>query len=210
MWADHLPKLTEKFHELRAATTESGSNSSLSPVYQRYDDLSFEMVEGIQSLLIPLIEDQIYIRKVYPHMDQAIFREMHVTMMERVQEALDPEVQSLPEFYYRLIGVVEQMDSYCVLLKQDIMEAFRRYAGLKKDRKFRQINLQIKQTRESIARLKRRCAALSRLIGGSQSNQAMETVLQTDGSKAEIMELLASGQFSEDELEQLKDLLEIG
>ena len=212
MWTDYLPKLQEKFRELRilgwGAHIDSQDQKLPDSILNQYEDLSQEMVEAIQVLFVPMIENQVFLRKVYPHMDQELYVGLHVAMMDKISDAIDPEVQSMPEFYFRMYTIMEHLNGYCTFLRQDIRSAFRRNDRFRHDRRFRQVNLQVVRVLEGIGRLMKRCQNLSTLIAGSQTRSALDMILKSEQDRQEIMEMLASGNFSEEEVDMLLSMLD--
>lgn len=203
MWLDLIPPLVEKFNLLRFEVPSyiKGGPQQVE-LLNAYESLSFEMVEGIQTLFLEMIRNQAYVRKQDRFMELEIYREAHLSMIASVEECLDESVASLPDLYFHLQNVIKGLRGYCVLLRQDIKRSMRANAHLEHDRRFRQINLQASQALESIDRLMQKCNEVARQMSANNLDiRKMELNIR------EAEALLQEAHYSEEEKALLAELL---
>lgn len=203
MWQDHIPVLYARFGALQQARPPE-ADPTLELVFQRYESHCREMIDGIQTLLLNLIEGQGYLRKRFKQLEQQIYIDMHVQIMADVEAAGDEAIDSLPRFYYELQRIIDQLNGYCMLLRQDIRLACNRMPALQHDRRIRQLNIILRQTIEAITRMRAQSTALTRILGtgvdlpswtgidlAPQGFQGLQDLIDTAGfSEAEKRRLL--------------------
>ena len=123
MWSEILPKVKEKFRTLREQGWEDFVDADpkhLETVVQLYERITWEMVEGLNSLFLQLVQNQNYIGKHLPAIDTRIYQQAHGTIVEKASESLAEEVTTIPQFYLHVREAIDQLHGYCKLLKQDI------------------------------------------------------------------------------------------
>lgn len=203
MWADLIPLLLDKYQVLRKASrTGQSADQRLQNILYRYDALCFEMVEGIHTLFMEMIINQAYVRKAYPWMELELYRSVHLSMIATLEECLAEEIEQLPDFYFHLQKVIQNLRGYCVLLRQDIKQGLYSQPKLGKDRKFRQINLQAGQALDSIDRILQKC-----LQTGREIDQGLLDLAVLVPNEQEMQALIKSGKFNDAEKAILTELL---
>ncbi|MEM7037866.1 MAG: hypothetical protein AAF570_12860, partial [Bacteroidota bacterium] len=154
MWSEQIQQLSEQHQRLcevgwgRLELENAGDAER--KLLETYAELTKEMVEGIQALLLPMIDNQVYVRKSWPKMNTDMYRDLHVGLMESVDAANSPDLAHLPDFYVHTLEIIGKLSGYCSILKQDVVQAVRRKPNLQKDRRIRQINLQLQRTHTGI------------------------------------------------------------
>jgi hypothetical protein len=207
MWQDHIPVLYERFALLQQARPQE-ADPTLELVFSRYESHCREMIDGIQTLLLNLIEGQGYLRKKFKQLEQQIYIEMHQQIMADVEAASDPVIDSLPRFYYELQRIIDQLNGYCMLLRQDIRLACSRQPALQRDRRVRQLNLILRQTIEAIARLRAQSTALTRLLGSGINLPSWTGIDLAPHGVQGLSDLIDTAGFSETEKRRLMETLE--
>lgn len=208
MWSSLLYQVRDKFNDLRVQGWDSivpAEQPQRKQVIELYDRLTWEMVEGLSSLFLNMIANQNYVAKRLPSMDTRIYQQAHVTMMERVEECISEDIETLLQFYVSLRGLVDQFHGYCRLLKQDISYNYHRYPYLQKDRKFRQINLTLKENLTGFARFRDHCDDLLQKIGMEDAENLLTKI---EGQEEDLLDLLEESGFSEEEQALLKKMVE--
>lgn len=210
MWSDVLPKVKEKFRSLREQGWEGFVDADpkhFQTLSALYEQLTWEMVEGLSALFLQLVQNQNYIAKHLPAIDTRIYQQAHGSIIERMEESLTEEVATIPQFYMHIREAIDQLHGYCKLLKQDIRAHYLRYKYLQHDRKFRQINLTLRETLDGFDRLDRRNELLLKVIGEGQTESSLAKL---DPEQQDLQELMNEGLFTPEEQELLRKLLENG
>jgi hypothetical protein len=206
MWQDHIPVLYTRFGALQQARPLA-HDPTLELVYQRYESHCREMIDGIQTLLLNLIEGQGYLRKKFKQLEQQIYIDMHQQIMADVEAAGDESIDSLPRFYYELQRIIDQLNGYCMLLRQDIRLACARVPALQRDRRVRQLNLILRQTIEAIGRLRAQSTALTRILGTGIDLPSWTGIDLAPQGFQGLQELIDTAGFSEAEKQRLLQTL---
>lgn len=194
MWQDLIPVLFDRFNILRQSRAVHPA-VLVEEALCSYESFCLEMLDGIRTLLLSMIENQAYVRKKYPNMALRMYLEIHVDIMQHVAYCGSAAIQDMPTFYYELLRLVELLRGYCVVLKQDVLEAYARYPKLQKDRRFRQINLLARQTIDAIRRLKAKTVVTSKSLSADTASQALQAVSAPNFGEWEL--LMKSAGFSE-------------
>lgn len=206
MWQDHIPVLYARFGALQQARIPA-PDPTLELVYQRYESHCREMIDGIQTLLLNLIEGQGYLRKKFRALEQQIYLDMHQQIMADVEAAGDEAIDSLPRFYYELQRIIDQLNGYCMLLRQDIRLACSRVPALQRDRRIRQLNLILRQTIEAIGRLRAQSTALTRILGTGVDLPSWTGIDLAPQGFQGLQDLIDHAGFSEAEKRRLMQTL---
>ena len=206
MWQDHIPVLYTRFGALQQARIPA-PDPTLELVYQRYESHCREMIDGIQTLLLNLIEGQGYLRKKFKQLEQQIYLDMHQQIMADVEAAGDEAIDSLPRFYYELQRIIDQLNGYCMLLRQDIRLACSRVPALQRDRRIRQLNLILRQTIEAIGRLRAQSTALTRILGTGVDLPSWTGIDLAPQGFQGLQDLIDHAGFSEAEKRRLMQTL---
>lgn len=207
MWQDHIPVLYTRFGALQQARPPA-SDPTLELVMQRYESHCREMIDGIQTLLLNLIEGQGYLRKQFRQLEQQLYIEMHQQIMADVEAAGDEGIDTLPRFYYELQRIIDQLNGYCMLLRQDIRLAMARVPALQRDRRVRQLNLILRQTIEAIARLRTQSTALTRILGTGVDLPSWTGIDLAPQGFQGLQSLIDMAGFSEAEKQRLIETLD--
>lgn len=165
------------------------------------------MIDGIQTLLLNLIEGQGYLRKKFKQLEQQIYLDMHQQIMADVEAAGDEAIDSLPRFYYELQRIIDQLNGYCMLLRQDIRLACSRVPALQRDRRIRQLNLILRQTIEAIGRLRAQSTALTRILGTGVDLPSWTGIDLAPQGFQGLQDLIDHAGFSEAEKRRLMQTL---
>ncbi len=208
MWAESIEKVRNKFRALR----DEGWNgyvvedaASFDEIKKSYEDLAWEMVEGISTLLLQMIENQHYVSRKVPTLDQKLYSQAHKTMMEVIEEAVAEEVTTMPQFFGLVHEVIQQLHGYSKLLKQDLQRNYMRFLYPRPDRRYRQINITLRDIIEAFDRMQERNTALMREMAGDIPEQSIQKVAE---EKEDLKSLIDEDMFSEEERELLRKLME--
>lgn len=210
MWAEILPKVKHKFQALR----ERGWGGFVDADQQHFEKLSelyelitWEMVEGMSTLFLQVIQNQNYIAKNIPGIETHIYQQAHGSIYGKLEECLEEEVATIPQFYMHIREAIDQLHGYCKLLKQDIRARYQRYKHLEHDRKFRQINLTLREMMDGFERLDDRNALLLKVVGEGQTESSLALI---GAGGPYLDDVLGEDLFSEEEMALLKKMLDDG
>jgi len=208
VWAESIDHLRQKFRALRDGGWEGyvyEDEHQFREVVDLYENLTWEMVEGLGSLLLQMIENQHYVSRKVPTLDQKMYREAHASMMGLIEEAVSDEVTTIPQFYSLVHEVVQQLSGYTQLLKQDLQRNYMRFLHPHPDRRYRQINITMRDFIGAFKRIQEKNTALARLLGGETTQQSLEKL---ESEKEGLKDLIDEEMFSEEEKELLRKLME--
>lgn len=223
MWSDVIDKVKEKFKQLRGQSwdvfitdapehlKEQGLGSEhLDPQHREniirlYESLTWEMVEGITSLFLETVSNLNYISKRIYLDDPRVYEEMHVLIIDKLDDSTHQDITTIPQFYLHIKSAVDSFGTYLRFIKQDISMYYSRRRTGRMDRKIRQFNLVLKDLLEGFERLKKQCDLLHHAVGDQQVEASLKDIL-SDAN--ELKELLDMSSFSEEEKAFLTKALE--
>ncbi len=208
MWEEVIESVKEKFGQLRGQSWNAFVDEDAAhqqKIIHLYETLTWEMVEGITSLFLEMVQNLNYLSKRIYMENPRAYEDMHVIIIDKLQESTHEDITTVPQFYHHIKGAVDSFKTYCRFIKQDISMHYSRRRYQKMDRKIRQLNLVLKELLEGFERLNRHCDLLHHVVGDEQVAESLQDII---GNPEELRELLDQSSFSEEEKAFLAKVIE--
>ncbi len=208
MWSEVIDSVKEKFGQLRGQGWNAFVDDDThyqNKIIHLYETLTWEMVEGITSLFLEMVQNLNYLSKRIYMENPRIYEDMHVIIIDKLEESTHKDITTIPQFYHHIKGAVDSFKTYCRFIKQDISMHFARYRNARIDRKIRQLNLVLKELLEGFERLDRHCDLLHHAVGDEQITKSLQNIIM---NPEELWELLGQSSFSEEEKTFLAKVIE--
>lgn len=208
MWAESIEQLHEKFRELRQAGWDSfvyDDSAHFEAVRHLYENLTWEMVQGLGTLVLQMIENQHYVARKVPTLEGRVYSQAHATMMEKIEEASGEEITTIPQFYHLVRDVIQQLHGYAKMLKQDMQRNYMRFLHPRPDRRYRQINITLRDIIEAFERIEQKNDFLNRLVGGETADLSIRRI---ESNTDEFSDLIDDDMFSEEEKALLRKMVD--
>ena len=208
MWSEVIDKVKDKFASLRGKSWDAFVDEDTAhqeKIIHLYETLTWEMVEGITSLFLEMVSNLNYISKRIYLENPRVYEDMHVLIIEKLEESTHPDIKTIPQFYLHIKSAVDSFGTYLKFIKQDISMYYSRQRYKRMDRKIRQLNLVLKELLEGFERLKKQCNLLHHAVGDQQVEESLQDIL-TDTD--ELKDLLDQSSFSKEEIEFLTKVIE--
>ena len=208
MWSEVIDKVKDKFVSLRGKSWDAFVDEDTAhqeKIIHLYETLTWEMVEGITSLFLEMVSNLNYISKRIYLENPRIYEDMHVLIIDKLEESTHPDITTIPQFYLHIKSAVDSFGTYLKFIKQDISMYYARQRYKRMDRKIRQLNLVLKELLEGFERLKKQSNLLHHAVGDQQVEESLQDIL-TDTD--ELKDLLDQSSFSKEEIEFLTKVIE--
>ena len=208
MWSEVIDKVKDKFASLRGKSWDAFVDEDTAhqeKIIHLYETLTWEMVEGITSLFLEMVSNLNYISKRIYLENPRVYEDMHVLIIEKLEESTHPDIKTIPQFYLHIKSAVDSFGTYLKFIKQDISMYYSRQRYKRMDRKIRQLNLVLKELLQGFERLKKQCNLLHHAVGDQQVEESLQDIL-TDTD--ELKDLLDQSSFSKEEIEFLTKVIE--
>jgi|GEM_PF-6287445 len=199
MWSEVIDQVRDKFHQLRnqgwdAFIDEDASHQE--KIIQLYETLTWEMVEGVTSLFLEMVQNLNYARKKIHISQPRTYEDIHVSIITKLEESIQPEITTIPQFYLPVKSAIDDLHAYCRFLSYDIQSSYRSSKSLRMDRKTRQMYLVTKELIDGFRRVNQQAQILLHAVGDDQ----VEISLQQAISDPEgLQKILDETTFSESE-----------
>lgn len=203
MWSEVIEQVRYKFNQLQnqgwdAFVDEDASHQE--KITQLYETLTWEMVEGITGLFLEMVQNLNYARKKIHISEPRTYEDIHVSIIGKLEESIQPEITTIPQFYLPVKSAINDLHAYCRFLSFDIQSSYRSSRSMRMDRKTRQMYLVLKELIDGFRRVNQQAQLLLHAVGDEQ----MEFSLQQAISDPEgLQKLLDETTFSESEKEFL-------
>jgi hypothetical protein len=208
MWDEVIESVKEKFGQLRGQSWDAFVDEDADHqirIIHLYETLTWEMVEGIGTLFLEMVQNLNYISKRNHLEDPRVYESMHVMIIDKLKESTHEDITTIPQFYLHIKSAVDSFGTYCKFIKQDISMYYHRRGYKRMDRKIRQLNLVLKELLEGFSRLNKQCDLLHHAVGDQQVKESLEDIL---GNPNELKDLLDQSSFSEEEKAFLTKVIE--
>lgn len=208
MWDEVIDSVKEKFGQLRGQSWSAFVDEDAhhqDRIIHLYETLTWEMVEGITSLFLEMVQNLNYLSKRIHLENPRVYEDMHVIIIDKLQESTHEDITTIPQFYLHIKGAVDSFKTYCRFIKQDISMFYSRRRYKRMDRKIRQLNLVLKELLEGFERLNKQCDLLHHAVGDQQVAESLQDILTNPD---ELRDLLDQSSFSEEEKAFLAKVIE--
>ena len=171
MWSEVIDKVKDKFASLRGKSWDAFVDEDTAhqeKIIHLYETLTWEMVEGITSLFLEMVSNLNYISKRIYLENPRVYEDMHVLIIEKLEESTHPDIKTIPQFYLHIKSAVDSFGTYLKFIKQDISMYYSRQRYKRMDRKIRQLNLVLKELLEGFKDISQ--SEISKVIADKSRN----------------------------------------